>query len=320
MSSRSRGKDNAAYAGILEDTPFLFNELQGALSEFYWKGRDLHSQRRYLALRLRFRGEPYGYMIAHDIHDALKESRKRVYKQEKEAAKQRKKDKTSGRRNTAPELIPESAIQRSTPPPLPPRVQSRSRTQPDLRFQPVSRSRSGGSAPRNNTSKKAANEQGQAVNVNVYVNLNRDTDGAPLIPASDPQDAESSRRKAKKKISKIFTTTPNPEKASSKAVALQPNPEDPFGDPVPEPKRSKSKNKKEKMKKKWKRKGAASIESLGSARDPFRDPEPMRLIEADDFRVESPENTDWPDAPLHKRTHKLGRGRRSKGREDKMRK
>ncbi|KAI1304846.1 hypothetical protein F5Y03DRAFT_357319 [Xylaria venustula] len=295
--------------------------VQGALSGFYWRGRDLHSQRRYLALRLRFRGEPYGYMIAHDIHDALKESRKRVHKLEKEAAKQRKKDRKSGRRNTAPEIVPESAIQRFTPPPPPPpppRAQSRSRLQPDLRFQPVSRSRSGGSAPRNTTSKKAANEQGQAVNVNVYVNLNRGTDGTPSITASEPQEAESSKRKAKKKLSKIFTTTTkSPDKASSKAVAL---PEDPFGDPAPEPKRSKPKSKKERMKKKWKKKGTASLESLGSARDPFRDPEPMRLIEADDFRVESPENTEWPDASLHGRSRKLGRGRRGKGRDDKMRK
>lgn len=51
------------------------DSLQPVLKEFYWKGRDLHSQRRYLALRLRFRGEPYGYMIAHDIHDAVKVSR-----------------------------------------------------------------------------------------------------------------------------------------------------------------------------------------------------------------------------------------------------
>ncbi|KAJ2976492.1 hypothetical protein NUW58_g8072 [Xylaria curta] len=63
---------------------------ENSLSEFRWQGRDLHLQRRYLALRLRFRGEPYGYMIAHDIHDAVKESRKRARRQEKESKKRAK--------------------------------------------------------------------------------------------------------------------------------------------------------------------------------------------------------------------------------------
>ncbi|KAJ3556535.1 hypothetical protein NPX13_g10114 [Xylaria arbuscula] len=103
-----------SWEGFVERTP---REDAGAdetvLKEFHWKGRDLHSQRRYLALRLRFRGEPYGYMIAHDIHDAVKLSRKRARKRRKEAKKQIRKDIKSYKK-TGLRSPPTSATQESS--------------------------------------------------------------------------------------------------------------------------------------------------------------------------------------------------------------
>ncbi|KAI8633336.1 hypothetical protein F5Y19DRAFT_490510 [Xylariaceae sp. FL1651] len=79
-----------------------------ALQEFRWTGRDLHYQRRYLALRIRFRGEPYAYMIAHDVHDAVKESRKRTRKRKQQAKKQsRRPHKPETKSTTASALTPQ---------------------------------------------------------------------------------------------------------------------------------------------------------------------------------------------------------------------
>ncbi|KAI1776851.1 hypothetical protein F4818DRAFT_411971 [Hypoxylon cercidicola] len=47
-----------------------------------WSGRDLH-RASYLATRHRLRAEADGMIIAHDIHDAAKQSRKRAKRQKK---------------------------------------------------------------------------------------------------------------------------------------------------------------------------------------------------------------------------------------------
>ncbi|KAI0432542.1 hypothetical protein F5Y09DRAFT_140708 [Xylaria sp. FL1042] len=254
-----------------------------ALNGFFWKGRDLHSQRRYLALRLRFRGEPYGYMIAHDIHDAVKESRKRAHKREKAARKQKKTGNKPDRKSSSKSVPNAEASSPSSP-----------HLQPD------------GSAPRNDQSTKVKTEQAANINVNhnLYVN--------PLIGENNSRDTKSKSTKVKDKFASIFNA--NPETASSRttpAVAPLSVVEDPFRDPIPEPKKTKTKTTKLKRKRKWK-KATASLESLGSTRDPFRDPEPMRLIDADDFRLESPEDTDYAGASRYGRglsVHKLGRAR-----------
>ncbi|KAI6091343.1 hypothetical protein F4821DRAFT_226966 [Hypoxylon rubiginosum] len=52
------------------------------MDKLHWTGRDLH-RASYLATRHRLRAEADGIIIAHDIHDATKQSRKRARLQEK---------------------------------------------------------------------------------------------------------------------------------------------------------------------------------------------------------------------------------------------
>ncbi|KAI1201645.1 hypothetical protein F5X97DRAFT_320044 [Nemania serpens] len=237
---RSAPRKDAAVAEVRTWVLEVFHrrchpDPERALEEFYWKGRDLHSQRRYLALRLRFRGEPYGYLIAHDIHDAVKESRKQSRRGKKEATKQAKKAK--GGQDT-------HAI---TP--------SEGET----------------------TAHAAKKYEG---------------------------DTKAIKPKAKRKLAKIFhirLREPPPPSSSSRTptvtitAASPPAGEDPFQDPAPAPKKAKPKTekarKKEKMKEKWRKKTTRSLEAHDNAQDPFRDPEPMSLIDADDFRLESSEDT-----------------------------
>ncbi|KAI8944921.1 hypothetical protein F4801DRAFT_584914 [Xylaria longipes] len=229
-----------------------------ALSGFHWKGRDLHSQRRYLALRLRFRREPYGYLIAHDIHDAVKEFRKRARKQEREARKQMKKaKKTANKSPTESGRIP--AAQSSLP------------MSSHVRFRD--------STP-NKGYKKAQKARKEQADLS---SGNREPYADHQIGEAQPQDIETSTSKAKKKFVNIFTTK-IPGTSSSKTVAASSlfREEDPFRDPSPSRRRVKPKEKKKAKKKK---KVTASLESLNSARDPFRDPSPMRLVDADDFRL-----------------------------------
>ncbi|KAI3341823.1 hypothetical protein F4824DRAFT_513645 [Ustulina deusta] len=238
-----------------------------ALNGFCWKGRDLHSQRRYLALRLRFRREPYGYMIAHDIHDAVKLSRKRTRKREKEAEKQKKKGVRSDKKS-APRSGPTPATQVSSPPP------------PHVQFQD--------SVLRNGESKKLKKKQ--AINADI----NREADANHPIGEGESQEVEGSTTKAKKKLAKIFATSPGTTSWRETTAGATPSGVgDPFQGPIPGPEKTKTRTKKAKRKMKW---NTASLESLISTRDPSRDLEPMRLIDADDFRLESPENMDWPGA------------------------
>ncbi|KAI0553462.1 hypothetical protein F4679DRAFT_531412 [Xylaria curta] len=236
---------------------------QTALNGFQWKGRDLHSQRRYIALRLRFRGEPYGYMIAHDIHDAVKESRKRARKQEKEAKRQMKKAKKAEKKFASKSL---RTLTR----------QASSPTSTHVRF------RDSWPGEDRKRAKKARKEQA------VRANSDRELDTHHLIGESQPQAIESSKSKARRKIEKIFTKSPR--KTSPRLTSTTPwtGEENPFRDPSPSPRRVRTKAKKKAKKKK---KVTARPESLDSAQDPFRDPSPMRLVDADDFRLE---NTDYP--------------------------
>ncbi|KAI0441544.1 hypothetical protein F4803DRAFT_552010 [Xylaria telfairii] len=229
---------------------------EGALSDFHWKGRDLHSQRRYLALRLRFRREPWGYIIAHDIHDAVKESRKSARKQEKEANRLIKRAKKTAEKST-PESLRTLTAQSSLP------------TSSFFRLQD--------SAPNRGRTGALKGRKEQPV----HLNNNRELDTHHLIGEDQTRDIETSTARVKKKLAKIFAIRPGT--ASSKATAATPwaTEEDPFRDPSPIPKRVKTKVKKLKKKKK----ATASLESLNSAQDPFRDPSPMRVIDADDFRL-----------------------------------
>ncbi|KAI1769510.1 hypothetical protein GGR53DRAFT_2928 [Hypoxylon sp. FL1150] len=52
------------------------------LDRLPWTGRDLH-RASYLATRHRLRREADGIVVAHDIHDAAKQSRKRARLHEK---------------------------------------------------------------------------------------------------------------------------------------------------------------------------------------------------------------------------------------------
>lgn len=117
-------------------------------------------------------------------------------------------------------------------------------------------------------------------------------------------DTKAIKPKAKRKLAKIFhirLREPPPPSSSSRTptvtitAASPPAGEDPFQDPAPAPKKAKPKTekarKKEKMKEKWRKKTTRSLEAHDNAQDPFRDPEPMSLIDADDFRLESSEDT-----------------------------
>ncbi|KAI1153975.1 hypothetical protein F4825DRAFT_473298 [Nemania diffusa] len=250
----SAGFSHEPREGLVESTP---GEDAGvgerALNDFYWKGRDLHSQRRYLALRLRFRQEPYGYLIAHDIHDAVKESRKRRRASEKGAKKHLAKSA----------IIP--VLQASFP--MPTYTQS----------QGIELSKD------NPKEKKAKKEQ------EIYTNINRGRESSRPIEEDQIQETGTSRAKVKKKLAEIFTFSPR--SSSSRTTTRPASPsigEDPFQDPPLAPGKKKTKARKEKKR----GKARASLESLDSVQDPFRDPEPMRLIDADDFRLESPLNTD----------------------------
>ncbi|KAI1190443.1 hypothetical protein F5B17DRAFT_446915 [Nemania serpens] len=227
-----------------------------ALGEFYWNGSDLHSQRRYLALRLRFRGEPYGYLIAHDIHDAVRESRKRSRKHKKEATKQARKIKWGQGTHTTTSCEEETSTHAAR------------KDEPDTKT----------------IQAKAKRKLSEILRINPR---------APPQP-SPPPTSSSSSRTATVRI----------------AAVPPPDTEDPFQDPIPgfkkaKPKTEKAIKKKEKKEEKKvekkeekkekkmrrRRKTIRSFESQDSVQDPFRDPEPMRLIDADDFRLESSEDT-----------------------------
>ncbi|KAI1419400.1 hypothetical protein F5Y12DRAFT_793969 [Xylaria sp. FL1777] len=239
-----------------------------ALDGFYWKGRHLHSQRRYVVLRLRFRREPYGFMIAHDIHDAVKASRKRAHNREKEFRKSIRKGKKLNRKPTA-ESAPTSATQVHCP--LQPHAQSRDR------------------ATRRDKRKKIKYEQ--TSNANVC----RETD---QLGRDEAQEVESSTINAKTKL--VKTSATNTGTTSSRTIAAASSSpsdvKDSLRNPISEPKRTKTKEKKAKKKTRWK-KAMASLESLGSTAAPLGDLEPMRLIDADEFRLESPEDTNCSGAP-----------------------
>ncbi|KAI1365478.1 hypothetical protein F5Y08DRAFT_173968 [Xylaria arbuscula] len=233
--------------------------LQTVLKEFHWKGRDLHSQRRYLALRLRFRGEPYGYMIAHDIHDAVKLSRRRTRKRRKEAKKQIRKDiksyKKTGLRSPPPSATQESSL-----------------------------------GPSQHHSGK-----------------------------DNPKEVGSSTTKAEPKPTDVAITiqktSPKPQQMSATP------PENPFEDP-PTADVQRHKHKKEKRRKKEKAK-MASPEAPDASEDPFRDPEPMQVIDADDFRLESPDRSgqrrNSSEEALLPQSHRVGSSK-IKGRSKKERK
>ncbi|KAI0404510.1 hypothetical protein F4802DRAFT_567314 [Xylaria palmicola] len=242
-----------------------------ALTGFHWKGRDLHSQRRYLALRLRFRREPYGYMIAHDIHDALKESRKQTREREKEEKKQareaRRANKKRGSRSAAAGAAPTRQVSFAVSPrderPEDAAHSSKrnSKSGADTRGQ-ATRATAGGGSERNQQSVRGAEEQPRGIEARVKGKL-----------------AKFSSR------SSTTTTTTTARMATSLFRDA-----DPFRDPSPGPEREKEKKERrkkgEKKARKKSKKGTASAESPSGAQDPFRDPEPpMHLIDADDFRL-----------------------------------
>ncbi|KAK5634551.1 hypothetical protein RRF57_010264 [Xylaria bambusicola] len=234
---------------------------EGVLKEFHWKGRDLHSQRRYIALRLRFRGEPYGYMIAHDIHDAVKVSslshsttvpglhllsRIQTRKRSKTAKKQVKKDKKSEKRVTSGSAS-RSAPQKS-------------------------------SMPSHATHPKGEDKS---------------------------KEIEDSTAKAEKKLAKRFATRSSRTSSEPLLPAAVPSrsSENRFGDPTADLKRPKSKI----HLRKKKGKTTQSLESLVDNEDPFRDPEPMQLVDADDFRLEDTDQSGTSsndDRGAHKSRHK----------------
>ncbi|KAI2629442.1 hypothetical protein GGS21DRAFT_492371 [Xylaria nigripes] len=226
-------------------------EPEAALQDFYWKGTDLHSQRRYLALRLRFRREPYGYMIAHDIHDALKESRKRTRRRERKARKQPRKKNKSG-----PGSTPKSSV---TP-----------------------------GAQQSHASTSGPNE----------------TNTACLIETDSPKVGDKTQAKnpipskAKQTLLKIFIITRQKKTTSSgKGQEMSCSPRGPdslFQDPASESPRAKKEKKQKQMPLRSRKKSkSASRSDSELPQDPFRDPEmdPMRLIDADDFRIDSPQDS-----------------------------
>ncbi|KAI0100608.1 hypothetical protein GGR51DRAFT_575285 [Nemania sp. FL0031] len=234
-----------------------------ALNGFYWKGRDLHSQRRYLALRLRFRREPYGYLIAHDIHDAVKEFRKRTRQREKEAAKRVKKRNRTDK-GAAPESASTTAAQGC------PSVPSQ--------------------FPSITPSKDNPEEEGFTERHAAYMGASRERQSSHPIGEDQLQDAETSRVKVKKKLAKIFTISPQTSSSSSSRATTRTESasgEDPFQDPIPSSRKTKAKTRKAKRRGKAK----ARLKSRHNVQDPFRDPEPMRLIDEDDFRLECPLST-----------------------------
>ncbi|KAI0490000.1 hypothetical protein F4859DRAFT_175762 [Xylaria cf. heliscus] len=232
-----------------------------ALSGFYWKGRDLHSQRRYLALRLRFRREEYGYLIAHDVHDAIKEFRKRTHRREKDAKKQRKKAKKISNKPT-----PES--------PRTPAAQSSLPTPSHVQFQDT------GSNKRRAKAQKARKEQV------AHINNNREPDTPHLTGEAQPQTVETKTAKVKRRFRNIFITR-IPRSTSAKTMAIAPpvGEDDSFQDPFRDPSPGRRKKNKARKKARKQKKMAASLELLNNSQDPFRDPSPMRLVDAEDFRL-----------------------------------
>ncbi|GAW20155.1 hypothetical protein ANO14919_096520 [Xylariales sp. No.14919] len=201
-------------------------------------------------------------MIAHDIHDAVKESRKRARRRQKEAGRQVKKANKIDR-ITTPES--ETRFVAQVSPSFPP-------NQPRDGIPIGDKSNIGGA---------------KAVSINCEPETGR------RIGEEESQDAGIGIAKSKKKLTKIFTIIPgatSPRRTT--ATASPSDEEDPFRDPVPGPEGTKTKPKR--TRRRWRGKATASLESLGSAQDPFRDPEPMRLVDADDFRLESPEDTKRP--------------------------
>ncbi|KAI1133110.1 hypothetical protein F5Y10DRAFT_129575 [Nemania abortiva] len=240
---------------------------QGALNGFYWKGRDLHSQRRYLALRLRFRREPYGYLIAHDIHDAVKEFRNRTHQREKTAEKHVKKRNRTDKGPT-PQPANMTAVRVSSP------------MFPHARYQGPAHSKSN---PRERIS-----TEGQTA----HTNPNRERSPSYPIEEDRLQDIGTGRAKAKNKLTKIFTTIsktsslPSPSRITMRTASPS-RIEDPFQDPTPVSRKLRTKAKKAKRSGKT----TASLESVYNAENPST--EPMRLIDEDDFRLKSPlSNTD----------------------------
>ncbi|KAI3331518.1 hypothetical protein HD806DRAFT_162248 [Xylariaceae sp. AK1471] len=260
-----------------------------ALQEFRWRGRDLHTQRRYLALRLRFRGQPYGYMIAHDVHDAVKESRKRTRQREKAAKKQAKRQRKRGNK-TEWRPTAESAVMPAEQEPYPSSLPAQ---YPDTIFSQLKTKRK---KSKEGKGVKTIRET-QAVPSSGNEEAHNSGEGSQL------QNAETtSTSKAKRRITKILTTiSPNPGTTAAEP-SVSGNPDlDPFQDPPPELQPKKAKKTKVKA-----MKGKATSNNQASPqKDPFRDPdvESMRLIDADDFRLTSGsgsnantniKTTDWP--------------------------
>ncbi|KAI1436088.1 hypothetical protein GGR50DRAFT_693471 [Xylaria sp. CBS 124048] len=247
-------------------------EPEAALQEFHWKGTDLHSQRRYLALRLRFRREPYGYMIAHDIHDAVKESRKRTGR-EKGRVKRKAKKAVENKPIPEPAMTRREGRSISSSPLIlllddPPR--------PD------------------------------------EANTTHGTETHPVKTGRPSQLKKSTTAKAMRDILGIFakpskkTKLPKHKKPSSSQQGQVP--EDPFQDPPPAHKEAEKKEKKkaERGSRIWRKKNKTATGSTSEPlQDPFRDPvEPMRLVDADDFRVESARgSTDNPAAIVASPSH-----------------
>ncbi|KAI1115355.1 hypothetical protein F5Y14DRAFT_450172 [Nemania sp. NC0429] len=289
---RSAPREDAAVAEVRTWVLEVFHrrchpDPESALEEFYWKGSDLHSQRRYLALRLRFRGEPYGYLIAHDIHDAVK-----VRKLHKSIEAPHH---TRPRFSSLPRMPSSTFI---------------------IFFAGESRKRSH-KHHKEATKQAKKTEKAQGTNT---INTPCEEETTAHAARQDQPDTKASHSKARKKLAKIFHISPgapapppppltpsSSSRAATLTIAATASPadgEDPFQDPIPalptkaELKTEKARKKKERKEEKKRRRKmtARSPDSYGDDDDdnddenPFRDPEPMRLIDADDFRLGSFEN------------------------------
>ncbi|KAJ8124241.1 hypothetical protein O1611_g9400 [Lasiodiplodia mahajangana] len=204
------------------------------------------------------------------MHDAVKEFRKRTRQREKEARK-----RTKGRNGIDMRSLPESA---STAAP-----QASSSVPPHTPYQGISPS-------------ICNTEEGQLVEEQaIYTNASRERESTHPVGEDQLQDAETSRAKVKKKLVKLFTISPRTSSSSSSAtmrVESASRGEDPFQDPMPLSRKTKTKAKKAKQR----GKAVVSLEPRYNVQDPFRDPEPMRLIDEDDFRLVSPPSEDRPNA------------------------
>ncbi|KAI1824186.1 hypothetical protein F4861DRAFT_548832 [Xylaria intraflava] len=225
-----------------------------ALKDFRWKGIDLHSQRRYLALRIRFRREPYGYMIAHDIHDAVKESRKRTRRRESEAKKQARKNKRIGNKHT-----PEPTMARGE--------------QGFLPLSPLTR-------PRDITPRSSKG------------NTARQTEANPAEFKEKKGFLSNLTMRPKASTSSRKEQTPPPEGQELEDPFRDPTPS-PSEKSKKEKSNSKPSWLFQKLRKKSGATTAADSDLLQDPfRDP--EVEPMRLVAADDFRVGTPQGEDRP--------------------------